>query len=485
MLPSAARLHAALLCAAGSGPRAERDGDHLAPSRADLAALEWLEAHPPDGVVVPRSCVNQSAATAFRDLGLTGTRAKRPVLRKLARPATASVALDGPCAWVWDEPPPPDVVEALASLCSDVSHLGMAETPVRLRVDALVPTHRRDDDADLFAGSGLDLEVPGLGRTAELITQEAEVRGQSPSRAQDRSTTSEEERSAPPRRAAVGVARYRSLEPETPPLPWTQVLLLPIDQAIDPAWRVKWAVCVHRALVALVGNDAPATLTGAYPESVDRPANRMAIQLLGQETLSTGQLEAPTTLAVLIPTDAIDTDVEVVTEAMSQLGAVRGPGGRLARRQGRLTNHDASRFWPSLPDGCERRWLTVPAAVPDGRPPRRSEWSMADAVALSVGLVWRDVLASPGRGAGWQVELAGEAKRRGVVVEGLRMVTDGDLTRFVHRVNPGVVVRPYRALIDLGTLTSPQALVAIGQSRHLGGGLLRPVDVAAAEEATP
>jgi CRISPR-associated protein Csb2 len=211
----------------------------------------------------------------------------------------------------------------------------------------------------------------------------------------------------------------------------------------------------------------------------------MAIQFLGQETLSTGRLEAPSTLAVLIPTDAIDTDVEVVTEAMSQLWAVSGQGGRLARRQGRLTNHDASRFWPSLPDGCERRWLTVPAAVPDGRPPRRSEWSMADAVALSVGLVWRDVLATPGRGAGWQIELSGEAKRRGVVVEGLRMVTHGDLTRFVHRVNPGVVVRPYRALIDLGTLTSSQALVAIGQSRHLGGGLLRPVDMAPAEDAKP
>lgn len=482
MIPSAARLHAALLCAAGSGPRAEMDGDHLVPSGADLGALKWLETHPPDGITVPRSVVNRSTATAFRELGLTGTRNKRPVLRKLGRPATVSVAVDGPFAWEWDDPPPAPVADALARLCSDVSHLGTSETPVRLRVDELGPTHRRDDDADLFAGSGLDLEVPGIGRTAELITQEEEARGQMPSRAQDRPKANEEECSGPPRRAAVGVARYCSLQPVGPSLPWSQVLLLPIDREIDPAWRVRWAACAHRALVALVGNDAPATLTGAYPDGASRPANRVAIQFLGRETLSTGCLEAPATLAVLIPTDTVETDMEVVTEAVGQLGALRGPGGRVARRQGHLTALGASRFWAPLPAGCERRWLTDPAAVPDGRPPRRSEWSMADVVSLSVGLVWRDVLSSPGRGASWQIELAGEAQRRGVAVEGLRMVTDGDLTRFVHKVNPGVVVRPYRALVDLGALASPQSLVAIGQSRHLGGGLLRPVNVVAASQ---
>ena len=35
----------------------------------------------------------------------------------------------------------------------------------------------------------------------------------------------------------------------------------------------------------------------------------------------------------------------------------------------------------------------------------------------------------------------------------------------------------WTGLVDLGTLAPPTAVVAVGQSRHLGGGLLEPVDV--------
>ncbi|MGH3814962.1 MAG: type I-G CRISPR-associated protein Csb2, partial [Pseudonocardiaceae bacterium] len=52
-LPSPARLHAALLCAAAQGPCAAPEGDLLAPCEADAAALRWLEQHPPDGISLP------------------------------------------------------------------------------------------------------------------------------------------------------------------------------------------------------------------------------------------------------------------------------------------------------------------------------------------------------------------------------------------------------------------------------------------------
>jgi len=481
VVPSVARLHAALVCAAGSGPGAELDGDRLVVSRADADALWWLERHPPDGLAIPRCLVNRSDATAFRELGLIGTREKRPVMRKVGRAAGASVAVDGPYAWVWDEAPSCEVTEVLASLCAEVSHLGMAETPVRLRVDDVAATHRRDDTAELFSGSGLDVEVPMIGRTDELVDQHRQLLAQPPSVARDRHKTSEEDSSAPPRRSAVGVARYRSVAPVGPALPWSQVLVLPIDRAVDPGWRVRWAVAAHRALVALVDDGAPAVLTGAYPEGAARPANRIAIHLLGSEWSYGRADNARGAVAVLVPADAASTDVEVVDAALAQLGLLRGPGGRTVRAVGPPTVLDASRFWPPVAPGCARRWLTVPAAVPDGRPPHRHGWSMADAVALSVGLVWRDALGRPGRTSGWQAELADRARRAGVSVEGARMITDGDLTRYVHKVQPGAVVRPYQALVDLGELAGPQALVAIGQSRHLGGGLLQPVDVTAGE----
>ena len=64
-LPSPARLHAALVCAAAQGVRAVVAGDDLRPCDADLEALRWLEANPPDGIAVPQTLPNDGAATAF------------------------------------------------------------------------------------------------------------------------------------------------------------------------------------------------------------------------------------------------------------------------------------------------------------------------------------------------------------------------------------------------------------------------------------
>ena len=44
-------------------------------------------------------------------------------------------------------------------------------------------------------------------------------------------------------------------------------------------------------------------------------------------------------------------------------------------------------------------------------------------------------------------------------------------------VNADAVVRPYTACLSLGSLAGPRTIAAIGQSRHLGGGLLIPFDV--------
>ena len=477
MFPSVARLHAALLSAAASGSRAELADDFLMPCSADLAALQWLESHPCDGVALPRTKFSRTVAVAYRELGLFDSRNKQPIMRRLGKPAVVSVAVDGPFAWVWDEMPPGEVAASLDALCSDVPYLGTAETPVRLRTAQFSPTHRLEDRADLFSGKGLDIEVPQIGRTEELINQERRIRSISPSSSQDRWRKNEDELSAPPERVALTMGRYRSVEPGAPLHPWSQAFLVSLDRAIDPVWRVRWAVSAHRALVALVGNEAPPLLTGVYPEGAKPPANRVAIQFLGQETLSFGNLDAPATLAVLIPEGVVDTDADVIAQALSQLKQIRGPGGRIALRRDRPISLTAREFWQPVAAGCRRLWLTVPAAVPDTRPPRRKEWSMADAVALSIGLVWREHLVSPGRGANWQLELAGEVRSRGVSVQSLQMITQGDLTRFVHRINAGAIVRPYEALVDLGNLAAPQGIAAIGQSRHLGGGLLRPIDV--------
>jgi CRISPR-associated protein Csb2 len=490
--PSVARLHAALLCAAATGPRAEIDNNHLTPNPTDKEALEWLENNPPDGISLPNFIKKLFPGIAYREIGLLEKRQKMGyIIQKPMKPATFSIAVDGPIAWVWDNPPSDEVRDSLAELCSDVSHLGMAETPVRLRVSVedAQPTHQRDDKANLFIGSGWDFDVPIKGRTEELIQQEIEVRYKElPTIPEDQVKTKEKEISAPPWRKALRVVRYRSVEPEPLVSPWSTVFLVPIDQDIDLDWRVRWAVAMHRALISLVGNDAPAILSGVYPTDATKPANRVAIHFLEAEVLPSYIKEklgdtVQAVMAVLVPSNATTSDVEVIAQAVNKLQFLRGPGKQFARRTDKKTLvFDASHFWSPVAMGYERHWFTIPASVPDGRPPRRREWSMADAVALSIGLVWRDSLIEPGHGVSWQVALANKVKEHGVSVNRLSMVTDGDLTRFVHRVNPGVVVRPYRALLNLGQLAHPQALVAIGQSRHLGGGLLYPIDIASNQQ---
>lgn len=488
-LPSVARLHAALLCAAGSGPRADLVGDHLVPNPTDMMTLEWLEEYPPDGIAVPQHHYNLPSGIAYRQMGLVrskqvkvgGSQVQQREWRPAGRLGPSSVALNGPVAWVWEKPPPDEVIGSLAALCSDVSHLGMSETPVRLRVGECEPTHCMNPEADLFVESGLDVEVPSDGRTDELIALERMVRGATPSVANDRVPANEKDLSAPPSREKVKVARYEPVNSEDFFTPWSTVFLVRLNRSIDPEWRVRWAVSAHRALVALVANDVPSILSGAYPPNAIRPANRVAIHFLESETLAGGRME-DSAMLVLIPAGAAQSDVYAVAQALSRLRLLRGPGGQVAQRLERPELLDASAFWPPVAMGCKRSWLTLPAAVPDGRPPVHKGWSMADAVALSVGLVWRDHLIDSAGAENKRVALAKEAQRRGVSVDGLSMVPDGDLSRFVHRVNPGALIRPYRALINLGTLAGAQSLVAIGQSRHLGGGLLRPIDVPFGQE---
>ena len=66
---------------------------------------------------------------------------------------------------------------------------------------------------------------------------------------------------------------------------------------------------------------------------------------------------------------------------------------------------------------------------------------------------------------------------KGARVFSCHAIPDHRVERYVHRMPKHVQCIPYQALLDLGSLTTDSALTAIGQSRHLGGGLLVPVDL--------
>ena len=48
---------------------------------------------------------------------------------------------------------------------------------------------------------------------------------------------------------------------------------------------------------------------------------------------------------------------------------------------------------------------------------------------------------------------------------------------YAHKMPKGVTAQPYTALVSVGDLLGDTGLAAVGQSRHLGGGLLVPADL--------
>ncbi len=483
-LPSPARLHAALLAAAGQGPRAEPAADGLTPRAADRAALAWLEVHVPDAVSTPRTVVDGDLAIAYRAEGFFGVREKRRVGATRSENLGA-VALAAPVAWLWDDAPPDDIAVALAELCREVSHLGTADSPVVLRVGEATPTHRLDRDANLFAGDGPEFEIPRPGRTAALERAFAGVSGRVPSVAADRASRAEAAITSPVERSAIALARYVTVEAPPAAAPWPTVVLLPVDECLPPDARVAWSVALHRALISRIGDGAPALVTGRYQPGLARPANRLAIQYVPASIPGAPFMNAAGAFALLVPADADPADLATLDRAVRALEEVRVGAHRRIRLDHGFLAADGAAFWSPVPEGHVRVWVTATAAVPESRPVHGRSWTIGDAALLSVGLMLRDRFPRPARRADWYKALvAGVAAAGAEVLEAHKLNSAGG-GRYVHRVSPEAAVQPYRAALRLGQLLGDRTILAIGQSRHLGGGLLAPLDLPAGILAHP
>ncbi len=480
-MPSVVRLHSALLCAAGFGPRAVPDGEQLRPCDADEAALRWLEENPPDGVVIPEITVTGVEGIAYRDDGtLYGRPGKSLTVKKLPKAPGTSVAVAGRFVWSWREDPPAGIRTALTALCGDVPYLGTTESPVRLTAgtDEVELTHHAKRDAGLFTPGGLDISVCRPGRTAELVAAH-ELRAAMPREPKSPYGTDEASTSDEPPREAVRPLRYMPLEEPVTGVPWSQVILLPLSAAVEPRYRVRWAVAVHRALVDILDENAPPLVTGAYPDGTARPANRLAVHLLDKKAPVLGGFDGQGAIALLAPAGAAAADLEVLDQAVASLRTIRGPRGRLMRVTGQARVVSGARFWAPPAPGRLRLWCTAPATVPDTRGVRGAEWTFAHAALLSLGFVFKGQLPSvAGRGDAYYLRLAEAVTEAGAAVVRTEALRTTDVGAYVHRVNDHAVVRPYNAVVWLGDLAGPQTVVAIGQARHMGGGLLVPYDVA-------
>ncbi|MGW5317958.1 type I-G CRISPR-associated protein Csb2 [Nocardia thailandica] len=486
-IPSMSRLHAALLNAAGQGSTAIETPRGLMPSDAAIAALQWLERNPPTGLCVPRTArLTWEPKRAFRKEGLLTKEAGSWKDKVTARPISEGIAVSGEIGWCWDVEIPDMVLATLDALCNDVGCLGETTSPVVLEVGDVEPTHFLDPDATPFDAGGLAIDTPTEGRTSILQQAHRSATERSPSAAQDRHSSSESAVGLPVPQVGTEVSRYR--EPQAPPgsAPWPRVLLVPAMSAghgdISPQQRVAWCVTMHRALISVIGLGASPLITGRFPAGAPLPPNRVAIQYLSPSLMSRHHNIDTGAFAVMLPAGS---DFEL-SSLMSEIPYL----SVLTRREGRIELGEAvacsgADFWSPPAPGSVRLWRTDTVIVPETAPQRRGRgprgtrpaWTLHDAAKVSIGLVWRDEFAAP-NGNRWFELLADQVSDHHVRVFEAKRIHTTDVSNWVHRTPSHIVVQPFRATLSLGDLAGSRSLVALGQSRHLGAGLLVPRDVA-------
>jgi CRISPR-associated protein Csb2 len=472
-VPPVARLHAALLCAAGFGPRAVSTGPgSLDVREEDQAALRWLEDNPPDSVAMPALRINISYPVVYRDDGTIKRSRGSASIKKLAKSPGGGTAVAGRFAWIWTEPPPPEVCGSLAELCPDVAYLGTTESPARLRAvtgEKIEATADLDATAGMFSTAVTALARPARGRTAELMAAHQEASGRPPLVAADRVKTDEKSLSPVPRRAAVATARYRDRARPAVQAPWQRVIVLPLDRVIGEEYRVGWAVAAHRALVRLIGYGAPPLVTGAYPPGMSRPANRVALHVLGPETPAApvrlrDQAGRPRSVLLLLVPGAADAgDLDALGRGVAGLSSLRGPGGHTARiDQTAARELPGGEFWQPPAPGLERVWETRPAAIPDTR--GNQGWTFADAALLSLAFTWKDTWAdllprTGSRGGQHYQDLADAVRAIGADVIQVQPLRTSEVDRYAHKVNQHAVIRPYRAVLRQPLKSFPDPVV--------------------------
>jgi CRISPR-associated protein Csb2 len=489
--PGTDRLLAALVAAAGSGPHAVGVGPELKIPDRHRAALRWLEGRAPSHLKLPDTTLNAPDVVAYRRSGLLnrGTYGAGE-----AKPAVARSFLSGPVVWRWDEQPEAELFDALQELCAEASHLGEAQSLVVIEaaLDDEPPREalERVPSDELFPAEAVPVSTPLPGRLDELEGAHEALR--TARRAAERTVAKDESEVVahrPNRRIELVWYRLPRLQ-GTELVPWDRALVLevaPVDPSTvwppPPEEVVAWCVAMHRALVRVLDPDVPPLVSGHYAPGATLPANRLAIQVVGRHQplgfkLSHGVDAA---FALLLPPSATPEDQDAVVRAVHALASTRlyrGRAGSLEVR--RIVPVAASSFWRPPVTGLTRWWVTEPLAVAETRPaarPSAGRWTLVDALHLSIGLVHRDVLGLPPAKGNAAFRQVVEKARPQIDVVGIEQVAGPDLPRFVHKTNPGHLATAYRALFRAPGLLSETAPVAIGQSRHLGTGLLVPMDL--------
>ena len=178
----------------------------------------------------------------------------------------------------------------------------------------------------------------------------------------------------------------------------------------------------------------------------------------------------------MLPSDIGDDDRAVIWRALIGMTQVRSRWAEARlHRLGEVA--DARTFWRPPADGTRRLWSPTPVALPEVTR-QRGKWTFEDAILLSLGFVWRDHLEAVPKGTQGYRSLAAQVREHGAGAMWYHRITRNP-SSYAHKMQRGMSAQPYTALLSAGDLLADTELAAVGQSRHLGGGLLVPADLPA------
>lgn len=461
-LPSPARVHAAFVSAAAGGPSAEPHGRVLVATERHRAAVRWLE-EMPLGLLAPGVRVQEYSATRYRVRAAPG--------HPNATDFEPMTAIDGPLVFAWPLPDP-DTLRDLREIAGEVTHIGRADSTAIVDVAqgefddrearALVPTRGR--------GIGYALRIAERGRLDVL--EAAHEHASRPGRhgAGSRGVQASDEAPTWAGETATRLVRFAPLGGAVA-WPFAEAWRVPLIGPL-PGWvtrpdrRVAVAVAAHRGIVAAISTDVPTFVSGRDGDGPLRGAGHLAIHVLEAR-------DRRPELLFGIPGGIAEADRARLLDALAGSPALRL--GRQTVALGAVVPAGAFPFWPADGPGLES---VTPIVLDAPGPPRRGRWTTEDAVVCSVGYAMRGPLEAGGLewGTGWafRQDLVTGLRARGVRADARRVTRSPG--GYVHRVAPGELVVAVDARITLGDLApSHRGLLALGRARHLGGGLMRPI----------
>lgn len=472
LAPSPGRLHSALLHSAAQGSL----GNNGEPTAESIAALEWLENHPPTGLLQPEyRLTNKSPETiVYRKSGTFDTSKGRIQYRSKDQKLAGGISVAEGFGYYWDEVPE-DIANRITALSEDVGCLGEAHSMVVLEEMEFEPNLWRADNATIFTRDKQEREIAIPGRTRALMNAHKQ---RFKAKVNHKFVKTAKPASEIPSSSGLDSLYYAAAERTlSSDSPWTSAWFFSLDKPVPRHLRVELSVSIHRKLIAINGNNVSPIITGKYgSQNIAKLPNRLAIQYLPEKWSLTIGLEG-NNMVLFIPQGTDEGDLKQIQEAKKIWNVyVRGFGRIKIHFTGE--SRSADKFWPEPKRGYTRLWKPLSPVIPDTRRVDLPgvNWTLGDTGLLSLGYIWRNRFSSKKRGQHKYVDIRDQVTAAGAAVHAAHSLPVR-ASDYVHRIPEHVVAQPYTAVFDLHGLSDDRTAVMVGQSRHLGGGLLAPFDI--------